>query len=152
MFQYTRWMFVHLTQKVLSSATISNEISCCTFLVKNHFVCVLSTTVDCNLFNNHRSKELVGGNYNVLIYYQNASAPDPEGVVLYNTLSNEIYIVVHFWSKIILFVYLPQQRIVSYSTTTETKKWQEATVMFQDAMRMLVHLTQKGVVLCNTFK
>ena len=35
---------VHPTQKVLSSATLSNEIFCCSFLVKNHFVCVPSMT------------------------------------------------------------------------------------------------------------
>ena len=78
-------MLVHLTQKVLSSATLSNEIYCCSFLVKNLVVCVPSTTADCNLFNNHRDKKVVGGNYNVLVYYKNASAPDPEGVVLCNT-------------------------------------------------------------------
>ncbi|OEU19147.1 hypothetical protein FRACYDRAFT_237438 [Fragilariopsis cylindrus CCMP1102] len=30
-------------------------------------------------------KNKVGGNYNVLVYYKNASAPDPEGVVMCNT-------------------------------------------------------------------
>ncbi|OEU11961.1 hypothetical protein FRACYDRAFT_245085 [Fragilariopsis cylindrus CCMP1102] len=33
-------MLLHLTQKVLSSATLSNEIHCCSFLVKNLAVCV----------------------------------------------------------------------------------------------------------------
>ena len=84
-------MLVHLTQKVLSSATLSNEIYCCSFLVKNHFVCVPSTTADCNLFNNHRNKKVIEGNYNVLIYYKNASVPDPETVVFCNTLSKVIY-------------------------------------------------------------
>ena len=78
------WMLVHLIQKVLSSATLSNVIFCGSFLVKNHFVCVPSTTADCNLFNNHRNKKVVGGNYNVLVYYKNARAPHSEGVVLCN--------------------------------------------------------------------
>ena len=80
-------MLVHPTQKVLSSAELSNKILCCSFLVKNLVVCVPSTTADCNLFNNHTNKKVVGGNYNVLVYYKNASAPDPEGVVLCNTFN-----------------------------------------------------------------
>ena len=63
MFYYSIWMLVHLTQKVLSSATLSNKIYCCSFLVKNLVICVPSTTADCNLFNNHRKKKVVGGNY-----------------------------------------------------------------------------------------
>jgi hypothetical protein len=54
-------------------------------LIKNHVICVHSTTADCNLFNNHRNRKLVGGNYNVLVYYKNANAPNPEGAVLCNT-------------------------------------------------------------------
>ena len=78
-------MLVHPTQKVLSSATLSNKIYCCSFLVKKLVVCVPSTTADCKLFNNHRNKKGVGGNYNVLVHYADASAPDPEGVLLCNT-------------------------------------------------------------------
>ena len=85
MFQYTIGILVHPTQKVLSSATLSNEMHCCSFLVKNLAVCVPSTTADCKLFNNHRNKKVVGGNCNVLGCYENASAPDLEGVVLCNT-------------------------------------------------------------------
>ena len=80
----TMWMIEHLTHLMLSSATLSDKIL---FILidKNLVVCVHTTIADCNLFNNHRNKKVVGGNYNVLIYYQNASAPDPEGVVPYNT-------------------------------------------------------------------
>jgi hypothetical protein len=77
-------MLVQPTQKVLSSATLSNEIFCCSFMVKNLVVCVPSTTADCNLFNNHRNKNVVGGNYSVQVYYKNATAPHSEGVVLCN--------------------------------------------------------------------
>ena len=81
-------MLVHLTQKVLSSATFSNEIIyCCSFLVKNLVVCVPSTTADCNLFNNHSNKKVVEGNYNALVYYKNTSAYNPDGVVLCNTFN-----------------------------------------------------------------
>ena len=84
-------MLVHPTQKVLFSATLSNEIFCCSFLVKNHSVCVPSTTADCNFFNKQRIKNEVGGNCNDLVYYKNTSAPHSEGAVLCNTLSNEIF-------------------------------------------------------------
>ena len=53
-------------------------------LVKNLVICVPSTIVECIFFNNHRNKKVVGGNYNVLVYYKNASESDPEGVVLCN--------------------------------------------------------------------
>ena len=43
---------------------------------KSLVVCVPSTTEDCHLFNNHRNKKVVGGNYNVIAYYVDASAPN----------------------------------------------------------------------------
>ena len=86
MFYYTIRMLVHPTQKVLSSAVLSNEIHCCSFWSKilmfvylpQQRIVIYSTTT-------HRNKKVVGGNYNVLIYYKNASAPNPEGVVLCST-------------------------------------------------------------------
>ena len=55
-------------------------------MIKNHVVVfVPSTTVDCNLFNNHRIKKVVGGNCNILVNYKNASAPNPEDIVLCST-------------------------------------------------------------------
>ena len=65
----------------VTSATLSNKIFCCSFLVKNLVVCVPSTIADCNLFNNHRNKKVVEGNYNILVYYRDTSAPNLEGVV-----------------------------------------------------------------------
>ena len=79
----TLWMFAHLPHLMLSSATLSNKILF--ILIENLVVYVPATTANCNLFNNHRNKKVVGGNYIVLVHYENASAPDPEGVVLYNT-------------------------------------------------------------------
>ena len=49
-FQYTMWMIVHPTYLVLSYATLSNEIFCCSFLVKNLFVCVCASTAKLILF------------------------------------------------------------------------------------------------------
>ena len=86
----TMWMFTHLTHLMLSSATLSNKILF--ILIENLVVCVHTTIVDCNLFNNNRNKKVVGGNYNVSVFYKNASAPDPEGVV---PLSNEIFCCVY---------------------------------------------------------
>ena len=53
-----------------------------------------STTADCDLFNNHKNKKVVGGNYSVLVYYENASAPDPEGFVLCNTFEYDILLFI----------------------------------------------------------
>ena len=69
------------------------------------FFCVPTTLAKQILFHNHRNKKLVGGIYNVLVHYMDASAPDPSGIVLCNTW-NEIFCG-SFWSKISLFVCLP---------------------------------------------
>ena len=53
-------------------------------LVENLVICVPTTTADCNLFNNHRNKKVVGGNYNVLVHYLDVFAPASSGVVLWN--------------------------------------------------------------------
>jgi hypothetical protein len=70
---------------MLSSATLFYEIFCGSFLVINLVVCVPSSTVDCNLFNNHRNKNVIGGNCDVLVYYGDTNAPHSEGVILCNT-------------------------------------------------------------------
>ena len=92
-------MLVHPTQKVLSSPTLSKEIYCCSFLVKNHSVCVPSTTADCYLYNNHRIGKGVRGKHNVLVYYKNASASNPEGTVLSNPFKGDILLCVHIYFK-----------------------------------------------------
>ena len=75
--------------------TLSNEIFYGSSLIENLVVCVPSTTVDCNLFCNHRNKKVVGGKHNVLVYHVDASTPGPEDPVLCNTLSNEIFCCVY---------------------------------------------------------
>ena len=77
-------MFVHLTQLVLLSAILSNEIFCGSFLIKNLVICVPTTLAKRILFLNHMNKKVVGGKHNVLVDYVDASAPDPSGVVLCN--------------------------------------------------------------------
>ena len=86
-------MLVHLTQKVLSSATLSNEVFYCSFLFKNLlFVCLPQQRIVIYSTTTGTKKKVVGGNYNVSVFYKNASAPDPEGVV---PLSNEIFCCVY---------------------------------------------------------
>ena len=89
MFLNTVWMVVHPTHLVLSTVTLSSEILPSeifygSFLIKNHVVCVPSTTAKCISFHNQRNRKVVGGKHNVLILYVEASAPDPSGVVLCN--------------------------------------------------------------------
>ena len=56
------------------------------FLIENHVICVPSTTAKWISFQNHRNRKVVRGKHNILVLYVNASAPDPSGVVLCNTL------------------------------------------------------------------
>ena len=56
----------------------------CSFLVKNHVVCVPAMTAECILLHNHMSRKVVGGKHNVLVHYVDVSAPDPEDVLLCN--------------------------------------------------------------------
>ena len=78
-------MFVHPTQKVLSSATLSNEIFCGSFfLVKIFVIFVHATVVEQISFLNHKNGKVVGGKHNVLVHYADFSAPNQFGVVLCN--------------------------------------------------------------------
>ena len=76
-------MFVHLTLLVLSSATLSNEIFCGSFLVQNHVICVPAIKVKCILFHNHMNKQDVGGIHNVLVHYMLVFAPDSSDVAVW---------------------------------------------------------------------
>ena len=141
-------MLVHPTHLLLSSATLSNEIFCCTFiLIENHVICVPSTTADCKLFNNHRNKKVIGGNYNVLVHYKNASAPNPEGVILCNPFK---------WD-ILLFILIENLVVCVPSTTA---KWisfcnHKNRKVVGGKHNVLVHyvdvraLDTTGAVLCN---
>ena len=131
------WMFVHPTHLVLSSATLLYEIYCGSFLVR-----VPSTTAaDCSLFNNHRNKKVVGGSYNVLVYYKNASAHNLEGAVLY------------FWSKACCL-------LCAFHTTVDCNLFNNHRNKSMVGGNYNVPVFYKnanapgpeGVVLCNTFK
>ena len=83
MLQYTMWMFVHPTHLVLSCATLSNKIFCCSFLIKIlFFVCVHQQQND--FFLNHKNRKVVGGKHNILVHYVYVCALDPSGAVLCN--------------------------------------------------------------------
>ena len=80
-------MFVHLTHLVLSSATLSNEIFCGSFLTKNLVICVPTTLAKQILFHNPINKNLVGGKHHVLIHYMEATAPNQKRVFLWRHLN-----------------------------------------------------------------
>jgi hypothetical protein len=76
---------MHLTQLVLSSSTLINEIFCGSFLVKNLVVFVRATiTAECILSLNHSNRKVVGGKHNVVDNYSDASATGPFGAVFCN--------------------------------------------------------------------
>ena len=120
------------------------------FWSKNLFVCVPSTTVDCSLFNNHRNKKVVGGNYNVLVYYKNASAPDPEGVVLCNTFKEDILL---FISVENLVVCVPSTTVdCNLFNNHRNKKVVGGNYNVLVYYKNAVESNLEGVVFCNTFK
>ena len=86
------------THLVLSSATLSNEIFCGTFLIKNLVICVPTTLAKRIFFHNHMYKKVVGGKHNVLVHYVDDCAPNLSGVVLYNIL-----LFIFFLIKILFF-------------------------------------------------
>ena len=55
------------------------------------------------LFLNHRNRNVAGGNHKVLVYYLNASAPNPSGVVPCNPFKWDILWLKILWLKILLF-------------------------------------------------
>ena len=78
-------MLVHQTYLVLSSASLSNEIFCGSFiLIENLVVCVPAKTVKQILVLNHRNRKVIGGKDNALEYYMDASAQDLFGAVFCN--------------------------------------------------------------------
>ena len=116
-------MLVHPIYLVLSSATLSNEIFCVSFLVKNHVFCVPATTAKQILFLNHMDINVVGGKDNVLVHYVDVCAPDSSGVVLCNPFKWDI--LYSFLIKNHFVVFVPSTPVkwisfqnLSYSTTT----------------------------------
>ena len=69
----------------LSSATLSNEILCGSFLIENLIIFVPAIKAKWILvLCNHSDRKVVGGKHNVLVLYVDASALNPSGVVLCN--------------------------------------------------------------------
>ena len=103
-------MLVHPTQLALSSATLSNERFCSSFLIKDHVVCVPSTTAKWTSFLNYNNRKDVGGKHNIKALYVDATAPDPAGAVLCNPFK---------WD-ILLFILIGNHVVCVPSTTA---KW-----------------------------
>ena len=77
-------MLVHLTHLVLSYGTLSNEIFCGSFLIKNLVIFVRATTVKRILFLNYMNRKVVGDKDNVLVYHVDVCVINLLGVVLWN--------------------------------------------------------------------
>ena len=121
-------------------------------LIKNLVICSVpsTTTADCNLFNSHRNKKLMGGNYNVQVHFKNASASNPEGVVLCNTFK---------WD-ILLFILIENDFVCMPSTTADGNLFNNHRYkkVVGGNTNVLVYYVDasapdsEGVILCNTFK
>ena len=143
-------MLVYPTQKVLSSATHSNKIYCCSFLVKKLVICVPTTLAKCILFHNHMNKKVVGGRHNVLVQYMNAYALDSSGVVLWNLFK---------WD-ILLFILIENHVVCVPSTTVQwlsfcNHRYRKAVGGKHNVLVLYVNASapeSSCVVLCNTFK
>ena len=149
------WMLAHLTYTVLTSATLSNQIFCSSFLVQNHVVviCVPTTSAKRFFFSNHTNKKVVGDKHNVLVHYVNICVPDLSGGVIWNP----------FKSDILWFVSDQKSCCCLCAVPSTTSKW----ILFRNHTdkkvvggkhNVLIHYTDasepnsSGVVLCNTFK
>ena len=86
-------MLVYPNHSLFSVATLSNEIFCGASLIKNLVICVPTTLAKQILFLNHMDRKVVGGKHNVLVYYVNASATDPAGVILCNPFQMRYFVV-----------------------------------------------------------
>ena len=138
-------------QKVLPSATLSTEIFCCWFLIKNHLVMfVPSTTVKRISFCNHRYKKVVVVKHNVVLLYVDANAPDPSGVVLWNPFKWDI-LCSFLIKNLVIFVSATSAKWISFCNHRNRK-------FVLGKRNVLVHymdvsaLQPSGVVLCNCFK
>ena len=68
-------------------------------LIKNLVIFVPTTLVERILFPNHMNKKIVGGKYNFLVHYADASALIPFVVVPCNTFKWDILLCVHIHFK-----------------------------------------------------
>ena len=120
-------------------------------LIENLVVSVPSTTADCNLFNNHRNRKVVGGKHNVLLLYLDVSTPCPSGGVLCNPFKRDIlcsflikksccFLCACHKSKWILYLNQRNRKVVGGK--------QNVLVHYMDISAP----DPFGIVLCNPFK
>ena len=95
------YMFVHLTQLVLSSATLLDEIFCSLFLINKLVIHFLpATEVKWILFLNHRNRKVLGDKHNVVVlHYVHVCASDPACVALWNPFKWDILWFIIFDQK-----------------------------------------------------
>jgi hypothetical protein len=77
-------MFVHLTYLVLSYGTLSYEIFCGSFLIKNLVILCVQQQKNEFYSSTTGTEEVVGGKHNALVYYVDVSSPNLFGAVLCN--------------------------------------------------------------------
>ena len=88
-------IFVHLTQLVLVSASLSNEIFCGSlFLIKIFVISVPTTTAKRMLFLNPRNRKGIRGQHNILVYYVNVCTLDQACVVFCNPFKWDILLFI----------------------------------------------------------
>ena len=147
------WIVLHLTQLVLSSATLSNEIFCIHFWSKIMllFLHLPSIPAKWRSLLNHKDWKVVGGKRNVLLHYGDVSTPVPSGFVLCNPFKWDI-----LW-------FISDQESCFFCVHAIKAKW----ILFLNHMNrkvvgcqhnVLVYYVDVsapdlfGVVLCNPFK
>ena len=143
-------MLVHQTHLVLWPAILSNNIFCVHFWskIKCFFVCLPQRRNEF-LFLNHRNRKVVGGKHNVLVYYENASASNSEGVVLCSPFKWDI-LCSFLIENVVIFVPSTTAKWISFRNHRNRK-------VVGGKHNVLVHYVDasapnpSGVVLCNPF-
>ena len=93
MFSYTMQRLLYPINRKFSLGTISNNRfsnnrflgAVCWKIWLFVYIPQQQTAAKSNLLFNRRNKKVLGGKHHVLVYYADASTPDPEGVVCCNT-------------------------------------------------------------------
>ena len=101
-------MIVHATYLVLSSAILSNEIVCYSFLVKNLVVVVCVHQQQREFIPQPQNRKVVEGTHNVLVHFMWMIVHPTYLVLSYGTLSNEIESLLCFvlneWARVCFYM------------------------------------------------
>ena len=101
-------MIVHATYLVLSSAILSNEIVCYSFLVKNLVVVVCVHQQQREFIPQPQNRKVVEGTHNVLVHCMWMIVHPTYLVLSYGTLSNEIESLLCFvlneWARVCFYM------------------------------------------------